>query len=151
MDFSITSYKIASWSLLIIGFGHTITYLTAPNTPEQNAIINTMEELNFNMLGIDANIFSFYEGFSLMMGILLIGYGLINILILKNSQQSNLPSNILILNIIISFFSLVISFKYFFFIPVIFTGIPFVGYVLSFITIKLKEKNNKTIVPKVQY
>ena len=134
MKTSLVSYKIASWSLLLIGLGHTITYLTAPNTPEQNELITTMKGLNFNMLGVDANILSFYDGFSLMMGLLLIGYGLINILILRNSQQSHLPSNIIILNVVISFFSAVISLKYFFLIPVVFTSIPFIGFIISLST-----------------
>lgn len=141
MKISLVSYKIASWSLLIIGFGHTITYLTAPNTPEQNQLITTIKALNFDMLGVDANIFSFYEGFSLMMGLLLIGYGLINILTLKNNKQSCLPTNMLILNIIISFFSVVISLKYFFLIPVVFTSIPFIGYLISLSTRKMKTKH----------
>jgi len=134
MKTSLVSYKIASWSLLLIGLGHTITYLTAPNTPEQNELIITMKGLNFNMLGVDANILSFYDGFSLMMGLLLIGYGLMNILILRNSQQSHLPSNVMILNVVISFFSAVISLKYFFLIPVVFTSIPFIGFIISLST-----------------
>ena len=134
MKTSLVSYKIASWSLLVIGFGHTITFLTAPNTSEQNELITTMKALNFNMLGVDANIFSFYTGFSLMMGLLLIGYGVINLLMLKNNRQSRLPNNILILNIIISFFSVVISLKYFFIVPVIFTTIPLIGYLISLST-----------------
>ena len=96
------------------------------------------------MLGVDANIFSFYTGFSLMMGLLLIGYGLINLLMLKNNQQSRLPINMLILNIIISFFSVIISLKYFFLIPVVFTSIPFIGYSISLSTRKLniyKDQN----------
>jgi len=134
MKTSLVSYKIASWSLLVIGFGRTITFLTAPNTSEQNELITTMKALNFNMLGVDANIFSFYTGFSLMMGLLLICYGVINLLMLKNNRQSRLPNNILILNIIISFFSVVISLKYFFIVPVIFTTIPLIGYLISLST-----------------
>jgi len=145
MKTSLVSYKIASWSFLVIGFGHTITYLTAPNTPEQNELITTMKALNFNMIGVDANIFSFYTGFSLMMGLLLIGYGLINLLMLNNNQQSRLPINMLILNIIISFFSVVISLKYFFLIPVIFTSIPFIGYSISLSTRKLNTYKNPNL------
>ena len=134
MRITLISYKIASWSLLIVGFGHTITYLTAPKTLEQNDMIITMKDMTFQMLGTEANIFSFYQGFSLMMGILLIGYGLLNILILKNNKQLNLASNILILNIIISLVSLILSVKYFFIVPIIFTSIPLVGFIISLST-----------------
>lgn len=134
MKTTLISYKIAYWSHILIGFGHTITYLTAPNTPVQNEIIITMKGLIFDMFGVEANIFSFYQGFSLMMGLLLIGYGLLNRMFVKNSNQSDLPSNILILNIIISFISVIISLKYFFIVPIIFTSVAFLGYVISLST-----------------
>jgi len=69
-----------------------------------------------------------------MMGLLLIGYGALNILILKNNQQADVPTNIITLNIIITFVSVILSIKYFFFIPTILTSIPLLGFLISFIT-----------------
>ena len=134
MKATLRSFKIASWALLIGGMIHTIADLFSPSTPQKEEILNQMKAFNGQVLGTTFDLASFFQGFSLMMGLLLIGYGAINVLLLKNNQGSALPTNILILNIIITFVTVLISIKYFFIIPVILTSIPFVGYLISFIT-----------------
>ena len=132
------SSKVASWSLILVGIGHTITDLTSPKTALQNDFIIKMKEFPIEVLGSETNIFSFHQGFSLMMGILLFGYGLLNILIIRNNQTISIPTNIVILNIIICLISLVLSIKYFFIVPIVFTGIAFLGFSISLIT-KLRK------------
>ncbi|WP_458626742.1 LIC_13387 family protein [Winogradskyella sp. PC D3.3] len=107
------SSKIASWSLIFVGIGHTITDLTSPKTSSQNDFIIKMKEFPIEILGSNATIFSFHQGFSLMMGLLLFGYGLLNILILRNNQALSIPTNIVIFNIIICLICLALSIKYF--------------------------------------
>lgn len=138
MKISLISYKIASWILVLGGILHSLGDLLAPATAERNELILQMKEIPVKLFGGTFNAFSFFQGFSFMMGLLLIGYGVLNLLILKNNKQADLPSNILILNIIISFVGLIISIKYFFIIPILITGIPFLGFLTSFLT-KLKE------------
>ncbi len=136
MKITSLSYKIASWTLLIGGLIHTISDLLSPATPEKNAIISQMKAFTGQVLGTEFNLYGFFQGFSFMMGLFLIGYGAINLLILKNNQEAHIPSNILILNIIITLVSVMISIKYFFLIPVILVAIPFLGYLVAFITNK---------------
>ena len=131
-------YKIASWSLILVGIGHTITYLTSPKTSLQNDFITKMKEFPIEILGTETNIFSFHQGFSLMMGLLLFGYGLLNLLILRNNQALNIPTNILILNSIISLICFILSFAYFFIVPIVFTSIAFLGFSVSLI-LKIKK------------
>ena len=132
------SSKIASWSLIFVGIGHTITDLTSPKTESHNDFIIKMKEFPIEILGRETNIFSFHQGFSLMMGLLLFGYGLLNILILRNNQASTIPTNIVILNSIICVISFVLSIKYFFIVPIVFTGIALLGFAISLI-IKLRK------------
>ena len=61
MKIALLSTRIASWSLLLVGIGHTTTYLTTPNTAAQDEIVRQMETFTFELLGTDANIFYFYE------------------------------------------------------------------------------------------
>lgn len=136
MRITMISFKIASWTLLLGGILHTVSDLLSPETPERNAIISQMKELTGIALGTEFNMYSFFQGFSLTMGLLLFGFGALNILILKNNQGAHLPSNILVLNIIVSLIALTISLNYFFIIPIILTGIPFLGYLISFVTRK---------------
>ncbi|MDO6759353.1 hypothetical protein Q4566_04005 [Tamlana sp. 2_MG-2023] len=132
------SSKIASWSLMFVGIGHTITDLTSRKTSSQNDFIIKMKEFPIEVLGSNATIFSFHQGFSLMMGLLLFGYGLLNILILRNNQTSPIPVNIVFFNIVICLISLVISIKYFFIVPILFIGIAFLGFTISLITKRIK-------------
>jgi hypothetical protein len=132
------SYKIASWVLMIGGVIHTTFSLLTPKTPEQAEITLTMKNFTAQVLGSEINIYDFHQGFSLMMGLLLFGYGAINLLILKNNQLAPLPSNIILLNVIITFIGTLLSIRFFFIIPILLTGIPFLGYLVSFLI-----KNNK--------
>ena len=138
MNVKKTSSKIASWSLILVGIGHTITDLTSPKSETQIDFIQKMKEFPIEIMGTETNIFSFHQGFSLMMGLLLFGYGLLNILILRNNQASSIPTNILILNILICVISFVLSKKYFFIVPIVFTGISLLGFAISLI-IKLRK------------
>ena len=125
--------KIASSALIFVGIGHTITDLTSPKTEAQNDFLLKMKEFTIEILGTETNIFSFHQGYSLMMGLLLFGYGLLNILISKNNKESGLPTNILVLNSIVCFASLLLSIRYFFVVPIVLTGIAFTGYTISLI------------------
>ena len=138
MNVKKTSSKIASWSLILVGIGHTITDLTSPKSETQIDFIQKMKEFPIEIMGTETNIFSFHQGFSLMMGLLLFGYGLLNILILRNNQESSIPTNIIIFNIIICVISFVLSIKYFFIVPIVFTGIALLGFAISLI-IKLRK------------
>jgi len=133
MKLTLISYKIASWTLLLGGILHTLSDLLTPETPERTEIIRQMEVLPVQVLGTESNIFSFFQGFSLMMGLLLIGYGAINLFILKNNRQAALPSNILLLNSAICLVGVLVSVKYFFIIPILLTGIPFLGFLISYL------------------
>ncbi|AWV97091.1 LIC_13387 family protein [Arcticibacterium luteifluviistationis] len=133
MKITSLSHKIASWSLILGGIGHTTAALSNPKTAELNELLSTMKAFTTHLLGSEVNMFSFHQGFSLMMGLLLFGYGALNLLILKNNVQAQMPSNILILNIIISLVSVVLSVKYFFLIPIVLTGMAFLGFSISLV------------------
>lgn len=134
MKVTLTSFKIASWTLLIGGIIHTISDLLSPETPEKNEIIAQMKSFTGQVLGNEFNLFGFFQGFSFTMGLLLFGYGALNLLILKNNQDASIPSNVLILNIIITLISVLISIKYFFILPTFLTALPLIGYVISYST-----------------
>ncbi len=131
MKLSKFSCQIASWSLILVGIGHTITDITTPIPPNLHRFIIEMKNFSISILGTSNNIFSFYQGFSFMMGLLLFAYGVLNLLLLKNNKQSNIPSNVLIFNITITFIALIISINYFFIVPIVFTGISFLGFTTS--------------------
>ncbi|PHR30309.1 MAG: hypothetical protein COA38_10760 [Fluviicola sp.] len=134
MKVSRLSFKIASWTLIVGGLIHTVSDLATPKTAEMNVLALQMREFTAEIMGSEINMLSFHQGFSLMMGLLLFGYGALNVLILKNNQQAQLPSNILGLNIIISLIGVALSINYFFIVPILLTGIPLIGFSISLLT-----------------
>ncbi len=136
MEMRLRSYRVASWSLVLGGIGHTVADLTTPQTAAQSKLILEMKAFVVQILGGTANVFSFYQGFSLMMGLLLFGYGTLNLLLLKNNGQAPLPTNILLLNCLITLISVVLSIQYFFIVPIVLTGIALLGYSVSILTQK---------------
>lgn len=127
-------YKIGSWSFIIVGTGHLIGHLLTPKTSEQIKMLQTMKEFTIAMPGTETNLLLFYTGFSLMMGIMLISYGMINLMFLKNNKQINLADNkILITNTLVSFISLMLTIKYFFIFPILLMSLALTGFTLALI------------------
>lgn len=133
MNFSKISYKIGCWAFIVVGVGHIVTDLLGPKTSKQMGYIQTMKDSTLSLLGTDTTVFSFYQGFSIMMGLLLTSYGLINLLIVKNNKESNVAKNIILLNILVASACVILSIKYFFIVPITLTGLAFIGFTLSLI------------------
>jgi len=138
MKIALRSYKIAGWVLVLGGLLHSIADLATPKTAEQMEFILQMRGFTVEVLGSKSNMFSFFQGFSFMMGLLLFGYGALNLLILKNNQTGNIPSNVLTLNIIITLVSVMLSIKYFFIVPIAITSTALLGFLISGI-VKIRQ------------
>jgi len=134
MNLSKISYKIASWSLILVGIGHTITTLLSSPTAVQKEFIVKMQNFSVDIFGSQTNIYSLHLGFSLMMGLLLFGYGLLSLQILKTQQ--NPTFSVLVLNILITLMAVIISQLLFFIIPVLFTSVAMIGFITALITKK---------------
>jgi hypothetical protein len=124
-------YKIGCWSFILVGIGHLITSMDIPDTPERTKIIQEMKSFSISMSGTESNLSLFHDGFSLMMGVLLIGYGLIN---LSLANASMIPrKQIILINVVVSLVSVVISIKYFFIVPVAFLCMAALCFSMVFI------------------
>ena len=122
-------HMIGSWSFMLLGIGHLATYFLLPITPEQEHMMHKMKNFAISMPGPDSNLLLFHEGFSLMMGMLLIGYGAINVFLMAE-QSFDLPKSKFIppLNLFVSLVAVVLSIAYFFIVPVVFTTISFFAF-----------------------
>jgi hypothetical protein len=136
MNYSKLAFKTASWSFIVVGIGHLTTDLLKPKTKEQLMFIQTMKDFSIDLMGTEVNVFSFHQGYSIMMGLLLFAYGVLNLMLLKNNGQDRLASNILVFNCVVSFACTVLSIMYFFIIPIVLTGVAFLGFTVSLLKIK---------------
>ncbi|MFD1552881.1 hypothetical protein DNU06_08045 [Putridiphycobacter roseus] len=130
------AFKLACWSLIIGGIIHTAAEIFSPTNPEMLTRIETMKSFTFQLLGTESSIYSFYLGFSFMMGLLLFSFGMVNFLMLKNSKDEPIPSNILILNSAVTLIGTVLSIQFFFMVPILLIGVAFLGFTFSLIKTK---------------
>ena len=107
-------YKIGSLAFMLFGLMHTGGLLFSQITTEQSKVLDVMQNFIISLPGRDSNLFLFHEGFSYMMGMLLIGYGTLNLaLVYKNSELILLSRSLILINIIVSLIAVVICVKYF--------------------------------------
>ncbi|VAW47282.1 hypothetical protein MNBD_GAMMA04-2024 [hydrothermal vent metagenome] len=131
-------YRIGCWSFILVGLGHIVTSMLIPDTPERNQIIQEMKHFSISMGGTESNLYLFHEGFSLMMGLLLIAYGVLN---LSLTKATIFPNNFtIIINIFTSFFAFIVSINYFFIVPVLFLSFAFLCFLITLIfSFKLRK------------
>jgi hypothetical protein len=136
-------YKIGAWSLVILGIGHLFAHISLSmltQTAEQINIAATMTEFQINLLGTESNLMNFHNGYSLMMGILVLSYGLMNLILVKyNSNASVNLQPILILNSITALITCTLSIQLFFIVPIALSGIALVAFVFAYINNTQKE------------
>jgi len=64
-------FKIGAWAFIALGVLHLLAHIFGrPNDPISIKLLQDMENCKINMLG-EHNFLKFYNGFSIMMGVLL--------------------------------------------------------------------------------
>ncbi|QNA87331.1 hypothetical protein G4G28_00535 [Massilia sp. Dwa41.01b] len=127
-------YMSGSAALVLVGAGHLATALLAPVTPAQQAMIDSMKGFAIAMPGTVANLYQFHQGFSIMMGVLLMSYGAVTMLFVKAaSMAAALRTPVLGFNILVALVSLLLSIQFFFVVPVALTGLACACYALAWL------------------
>ena len=136
-------YKIGAWALIFLGVGHLFAHVSLsmmPQTAEQMSMAEAMRQFQIHILGTETNLMNFHNGYSLMMGILVLSYGLINLLLVQyNSHTSVNLQTILILNSFLAMITCLLSIRLFFMLPIALSGIASVAFALAYIHNLKKE------------
>jgi hypothetical protein len=69
--------RIGASCLALTGVGHLATQFLSPLTPERAAMIETMQGLKVALPGAARDLWDLYLGFSVSMGVLLVGCGVL--------------------------------------------------------------------------
>jgi len=110
-------YRAGCWSFILVGTGHLVTSMLIPSTPERDKMVEEMKNFSISLSGSESNLYLFHEGFSLMMGVLLIGFGALNLSFLEATTTPR--TRVVLVAVMVSFISLFISINYFFIVPVL--------------------------------
>ena len=124
MPYSRPLYALATVLFGILsGIGHLAVELFAPRTPESLLLSETMANVSVNLAGTQTNAYLLTFGVSIIMGLMLFAYGVVNLLILRQLPKGQLPSRaIQATNVVVAALAFVLALKYLFIIPVVLTG-----------------------------
>jgi hypothetical protein len=125
------AFHIGCWSLAFLGLGHLITdALMKPDASAQE-VIDRMRALTFDMPGRQADLWGMHQGFSTMMGLLLIAFGSLGGVCILEAPALALSPAVLGLNIGLSALGLVVSTRRFFAVPIFFCGLSSLAFIAS--------------------
>jgi hypothetical protein len=119
-------YKIGAWAFVLVGTGHLLTNWLAPKTIELVAMLNSMREFPIVMPGSAGNLYQYHTGFSLMMGCLLIAYGMQMLLTLTDHILQNI--RVLTFHTLVATIGVVLSVMYFFLVPIAFMALAMITF-----------------------
>jgi lysylphosphatidylglycerol synthetase-like protein (DUF2156 family) len=124
--------RIGSWSLVIVGTGHLLTDLLTPTTPRQEEAIRLMRDVVVAMPGSHHTLWDYHHGFSLMMGLLLVGYGAVTLAVARGETgREERLAPVLAISSLVCLAALALSVAHFFAIPVLFTAVACASFALA--------------------
>lgn len=143
MPHSRTLFFVASILFgILCGIGHLVVELFGPRTPEALALAETMQNIRVNLAGTETNVYLLTFGVSVIMGLMLISFGVINLLILRQVPSGQLPSRaIQATNAVVAWIAFILALKYLFIVPIILTGLASLLFLFVFLT------NRKSSLP----
>jgi hypothetical protein len=120
---------LGSSALVVLGIGHLVTSQMTPQSAALDRVVGAMRGFAIVMPGRTGDMFQYYQGFSLMMGILLLAYGVLALLAFRGRAVDRVKERpVLVFNALVSAVALVVSAQYFFAVPLVLTAVALVAY-----------------------
>ncbi len=124
-----TLVMIGSIAFVVLGVGHTLAELlmSSPDKlPEAAAAtVTAMKETRIAMPGRRVSLFMMMRGFSLMMGVLLVGFGTLDLLL---PAEVALSMPVLVVNTGVAGLGFALASRYFFAVPIVGTLVSLVCF-----------------------
>jgi hypothetical protein len=123
--------RIGSWSLVLVGAGHLVTDLAAPATAQREEVVRLLSGVLVSMPGSHRSLWAYHHGFSLMMGLLLVGFGAVTLAVARLEADRLAP--VLAISALVCLTSLALAATHFFAVPVLFTAVAFASFGLAWL------------------
>jgi hypothetical protein len=112
-----------------------VTTLFSPEPAGARVVINAMQGFAIPMPGRTGSLYDYYQGFGLMMGILLIAYGALALLVLRGDRGGSDQRIVLALHVTVASLALAMSARFFFAVPVIATAIALAAWGAALVSV----------------
>ena len=117
-------YRIASVLLLLFAVGHTLGFRKTPPQWGVDTLVASMRAIHFNAQGFDRTYYDFYVGFGLFVSVLQLFAGLVAWQLGGLSREVLRSMPMLTWGMVICFGCVtILSWKYFFVVPVVFSAV----------------------------
>jgi len=114
---------------IICGLGHLSFELLEEKPAE---VIEGLKELSVIFPDREKDMLEVTTGFSLLMGVMLLAYGIINLLLMRKDRKFHLPSKAIVTaNLIFALIGFGIAYQYFFIFPIACMGIAALCFLAS--------------------
>jgi len=114
---------------IICGLGH-LTFELLEEKPTE--VVEGLKELSVVFPDREKDMLEITTGFSLLMGVMLLAYGIINLLLMYKDRQFHLPSKpIVMANLVFALIGFGIAYQYFFIFPIACMGIATLCFLIS--------------------
>ena len=129
-----TAYLIGTWLFgIICGFGHLSFELFAPKPTE---IVNSMSQMIVALPGREMDMLSINFGISVIVGVLLLAFGFLNLIIVKNIDSQILLKKLIYTNIVVIIMCILLIVKYLFVGPVVFMVLALISFLRAAFLVK---------------
>jgi len=114
---------------IICGLGH-LTFELLEEKPTE--VVEGLKELSVVFPDREKDMLEVTTGFSLLMGVMLLAYGIINLLLMYKDRQFHLPSKpIVMANLVFALIGFGIDYQYFFIFPIACMRISTLSFLIS--------------------
>jgi hypothetical protein len=136
---------------MIIGIGHTALHFTVKGkNPAAGPVIAQMKQLKIDIAGLgNQSLYSFHEGFSITMGMLLFFFGLQSFFLSKSLNSYNDNKIVFWIPVVTTAVLLFLSLRYFIIIPQTLSFIALVAYGMCLWKLGRQAANTQRKVPVV--
>ncbi len=133
-------YKTGAWAFVLVGAGHLLTYWLVPKTSAQTAMLNAMREFPIVMPGSAGNLYQYHTGFSLMMGCLLIAYGMQALLTFSDKALQD--TRLLAFHTAVAALGVTLSVMFFFLVPIAFMAVALITFTICLLLAQKSKTSN---------
>ena len=124
-------HLIGIWAFgILLGTGHLSFEFFSPRSPE---ITQQMQSMTFEFSGKVTSMYSITQAISIIMGVMLIAYGVTQLAIAKSSENKLPTRGLLYLNAFIVFVAFLLAIKYLFLLQVALIGISLICAIITLI------------------
>jgi hypothetical protein len=125
-------YRIASVLLILFALGHTLGFRRVDRRWGVDSIIGALRSTHFHVQGLNRTYWDFYTGFGLFVTVLLIFLAILSWQLGGLPKESLLAMSVVTWALGACFFGVTfLSWKYFFVIPMIFSGVITICLILA--------------------